>query len=187
VRFAPAWQRLCVRAALALGRCDAAHARLGRMLQRWPGDAHALASRAHLRAQQGQVDLAIADLQRLVERHPQRAAADWYNLGFVLAAAARDDDAAQAFRRAVELDARMDRAWYGLGLVLIRLQRLDEAAVALQRNTELQPMSPYGWYQLAHVHAHSARQGEVRGIIRRLMGFEPAVARQLMRETGLAP
>lgn len=180
-------QRLGVRVALALGRHDVALARLDALLERWPDDAHALASRGHLRAQRGQAALAIADLQRLVERHPTRAAADWFNLGFVLDLARNDDAAAHAFRRAVELDARLDRAWYGLALVLIRQQRLDEAAVALERNTALQPMSPHGWYELARLHVQCARADHARGIIRRLMGFEPAVARQLMRETGLAP
>ena len=32
-----------------------------------------------------------------------------------------------AFRRAVALDPKLDRAWYGLGLMLIRLRRYDEA------------------------------------------------------------
>jgi tetratricopeptide (TPR) repeat protein len=181
------WQRWCVRAALAVGRHDRALARLDTLLERWPDCAPALASRGHLRAQRGQFALSIADLRRLVELHPARAAADWFNLGFVLDAARHDDDAACAFRRAVELDARLDRAWYGLALVLIRQQRFDEAAAALERNTALQPMSPYGWYQLAHLHARCARADHARDIIRRLMGFEPAVARRLMRETGLAP
>ena len=56
---------------------------------------------------------------------------------------------------------------------------------ALQRNTELQPMSPYGWYQLARVHVDRQEPEEARNIIRRLKGFEPKVAAQLERETGL--
>jgi predicted Zn-dependent protease len=72
-----------------------------------------------------------------------------------------------------------------MGLVLIRLQRLDEAVEALKRNTELQPMSPYGWYQLARVHVDSKRPDEAAKIIRHLKGFEPKVAAQLERETGL--
>ena len=80
---------------------------------------------------------------------------------------------------------RLDRAWYGLGLVLIRLQRYDEAIVALKKNTELQPMSPYGWYQLARVRFDRQEPEETRKIIRHLKGFEPKVAAQLERETGL--
>ena len=83
------------------------------------------------------------------------------------------------------LDPKLDRAWYGLGLVLIRLQRPDEAVAALKQNTKLQPMSPYGWYQLARVHVDRREPEEARKIIRHLKGFEPKVAAQLERETGL--
>jgi len=79
----------------------------------------------------------------------------------------------------------MDRAWYGLALVLIRQQRFDEAVEALKKNTELQPMSPFGWYQLARVHVDRQRPDEAMKIIRHLKGFEPKVAAQLERETGL--
>jgi hypothetical protein len=55
----------------------------------------------------------------------------------------------------------------------------------LKRNTELQPMSPYGWYQLARVHVDRHNPEEAVKIIRHLKGFEPKVAAQLERETGL--
>jgi Tfp pilus assembly protein PilF len=58
---------------------------------------------------------------------------------------------------------------------------------ALKRNTELQPMSPYGWYQLARVQIDRQEPEEARKIIRHLKGFEPKVADQLVRETGLNP
>ncbi len=47
-------------------------------------------------------------------------------------------------------------------------------------------MSPYGWYQLARVHFDRQEPEETRKIIRHLKGFEPKVAAQLERETGLA-
>ena len=103
----------------------------------------------------------------------------------MLEAAGRWDEALAAFRRATELSPKLDRAWYGLGLVLIRLQRYDEAVAALKRNTELQPMSPYGWYQLARVHSIATSPTRRVKIIRHLKGFEPKVAAQLERETGL--
>ena len=80
----------------------------------------------------------------------------------------------------------MDRAWYGLGLVLVRMGRLPEALAALKRNTQLQPMSPFGWYQLARVHVDLAQPEQARAVIRHLKGFEPKVAAQLERETGLS-
>ena len=46
-------------------------------------------------------------------------------------------------------------------------------------------MSPYGWYQLARVHVDRREPDEAVKIIRHLKGFEPKVAAQLERETGL--
>jgi tetratricopeptide (TPR) repeat protein len=145
-----------------------------------------LSSRSHLHAQAGRRAAAIADAQALVAAHPTRSAADWFNLAFLLEAEMRLDEAEPCFRRAVELDDKLDRAWYGLGLTLIRLGRHDEAVKALERNTKLQPMSPYGWYQLARVHFDRQKPDEARKIIQHLKGFEPKVAAQLERETGLA-
>ncbi len=182
------WRRkLRAIAWLLLGRREAAEAVFSEMLALWPHDAYALASRAHVRAQLGRRDDAVADAQALVEAHPERSAADWFNLAFLLEEAGRYEEAEPCFRRATALDPKLDRAWYGLGLILIRLQRLDEAAAALKRTTELQPMSPYGWYQLARVHMDRHEPDKTRRIIAHLKGFEPKVAAQLERETGLVP
>jgi tetratricopeptide (TPR) repeat protein len=169
---------------LVLGRQQSAAALFDQMLKRWPDDTYALASRAHLQAQGGQLGAALADSRRLVALRSDHAAT-WFNHGYMLEAAALLDEAEAAFRRATELGPQLDRAWYGLGLVLIRLQRYDEAAAALRRNTELQPMSPYGWYQLARVHVDRHEPDEAVKIIRHLKGFDPKVAAQLERETGL--
>lgn len=185
-RFAYQWARLRAIGWLLLNRHAQAEAVFDEMLARWPQDAYALASRSHARAQLGRRDDAIADLQALVDAQPSRSAGDWFNLAFLLEEGARYDDAEAAFRRALALDPKLDRAWYGLGLTLIRLQRPDDALAALKKNTELQPMSPYGWYQLARLQFDRQEPEETRKIIRHLKGFEPKVAKQLERETGLA-
>ena len=169
---------------LVLGQPDRAIKLFDDILQRWPEDAYALASRAHLHGQAGRLTAALADSERLV-RQAQANAHMWFNHGYLLEMAERWDEALAAFAKATELSPKLDRAWYGQGLVLIRLQRYDEAVVALKRNTELQPMSPYGWYQLARVHVDRHDPDEAVKIIRHLKGFEPKVAAQLERETGL--
>jgi len=179
------WFKVSAMGWLVVGRVKAAEAIFELMLQRWPQDAYALASRSHVRAQLGRRDEAIADLQTLVAAQPERSSAYWFNLAYLLEEAGRYAEAEPAFRRSLALDAKADRAWYGLGLVLIRLQRYDEAVAALKKNTELQPMSPYGWYQLARVRFDRQETEETRKIIRHLKGFEPKVAAQLERETGL--
>ena len=55
----------------------------------------------------------------------------------------------------------------------------------LRKNTKLQPMSPYGWYQLARVQHELGRTSETQKVLDHLARFEPKVARQLERETGL--
>ncbi len=177
--------KLAAMAWLVIGRTDPARAIFDRMLAQWPDDGYALSSRAHLSAQQGRRDAGVADLQRLVAAQPEARAAYWFNLAYLLEELGRYAEAEPAFRRALRLDPRLDRAWYGLALVLIRLRRPDEAVAALKKNTELQPMSPYGWYQLARVQFDRQEPDEALKIIRHLKGFEPKVAAQLERETGL--
>ena len=178
------WCKLRVMALLVLGRERAALTNFNAMLRRWPDDTYALASRAHLLAEAGQLESALADSRRLTLLRAEHATT-WFNHGFMLEASGQWDESLTAFRRATELGPELDRAWYGLGLVLIRLQRYDEAVQALKRNTELQPMSPYGWYQLARVHVDRQEPEAAVKIIRHLQGFEPKVAEQLQRETGL--
>ncbi len=170
---------------LVFGRRARALEAFTEMLRLRPGDAYALASRAHLYAQMGRNDAALADAAELTQAHPRRSAADWFNFAYLLEQSQRLDEAEHAFRRALDLDPKLDRAWYGLGLALIRQRRFDEAIAALKRNTELQPMSPYGWYQLARVHMDLHDPDAARKIIVHLKGFEPKVAAQLERETGL--
>jgi tetratricopeptide (TPR) repeat protein len=176
--------KLRVMAELAFNRREQAISTVDRMLARQPDDAEALAIRAHTLAKMGRKAAAIQDLRRLLDVHPDLSAAHWFNLGFLLEEQGDMEGAEAAFRRAVAMDPRLDRAWYGLGLVLIRQRRFDEAAEALERNTKLQPMSPYGWYQLARVNMDRHRPEEARRIVRHLKNFEPKVAAQLEREIG---
>jgi predicted Zn-dependent protease len=184
--WARAWLKLRAQAWLVVGGARGAENTFDAMLAHWPDDAYALASRSHLRAQRGATELALDDAERLVALHPHRSAADWFNLAFLRDSVQRIDAAEAAFRRALAIDPKLDRAWYGLALTLIRQGRLDEAVAALKRNTELQPMSPFGWYQLARVHAERSEPDKARHVIAHLKKFEPKVAAQLERETGLA-
>ncbi len=180
------WLKWRAMLALVFGRRALAMVCFDELLRRFPGDAYALASRSHVLAQAGRHEEALVDARALVQHHPQRSAGDWFNCAFLLEATDLFDEAEGAFRRALEIDPKLDRAWYGLGLVLIRQRRFDEAVAALKRNTELQPMSPYGWYQLARAQVDRQQPEEARKIIRHLKKFEPKVAEQLERETGLA-
>jgi predicted Zn-dependent protease len=170
---------------LVFSKQQAALEKFDQMLVLRPGDRYALASRAHVLAQEGDKHGAIAALRLLTERYPDNAAA-WFNLAYMLEDIDGHADAEPAFRRALDIEPKMDRAWYGLALLLIRDRRFDEAVQALKKNTELQPMSPFGWYQLARVHVDRQDPDEAVKVIRHLKRFEPKVAAQLERETGLS-
>jgi predicted Zn-dependent protease len=174
---------------LSVGKRADALPRFERMLQLRPTDRYALASRAHLLAEVNKFAEAITSLQqltRLAGSVPQEAAA-WFNLGFVQQQAGCHDDAGLAFEQALARDPRMDRAWYGLALVLMEQGQFHDAAKALKKNTALQPLSPYGWYRLAQVRLALGQPDKARKVIAHLRQFEPKVAAQLERETGLHP
>ena len=96
-----------------------------------------------------------------------------------------DDAAIAAFDLALLHNPKHDRAAYGKALSLISTKRGEEAVAPLQLNTRLQPMSPYGWYQLARVQFDRGKADKAQSIIDHLATFEPKVAAQLARETGL--
>ncbi len=171
------WSTLLKRDAMALEyRARIALAR--------PDDPKAMASLAHLKAQQGGRPEALALLERSLAVDPDNAGV-WYNHGYLLQESQRHEEAIASFDRALALNPKLDLALYGKALSLIKAGRLAEAIPPLRRNTELQPLSPFGFYQLAHVYHRLERPDDVAKIIRRVQGFEPQVARQLERETGV--
>lgn len=178
------WLKVQARGLLLANRPAAALRRFDAMLRCVPHDRYALASRAHVLVHTGDVSAGVQVLHALTANHPGDAVA-WFNLAYLLETHGDAEQAEHAFRRALAVDGTLDRAWYGLALLLIRALRLDEAVAALECNTRLQPMSPYGWYQLARVQLARHQPDETRRIMRHLQGFEPKVAAQLERETGL--
>ena len=127
---------------------------------------------------------ALGFFERALVLTPANANAH-FNVGFVFEELGRSHEAEHAFRMAIQIDEKMDRAWYGLGLVLVRQRRFEESLEAFKRNTELQSMSPFAWYQMARVHMEMGEPDRALEVMRHLNGFEPKVAAQLERETGL--
>lgn len=180
-RFIQIWR---AKIFLFLGLRGAAKAVFLELLERSPDDVLALNSLAYDALQARHPAVALDYYARVMAMQPQVSNAH-FNHAFVAEQLGQLEAAERGFRAAIQIEEKMDRAWYGLGLVLVRLGRLDEALVALQRNTKLQPMSPFGWYQIARLHVDLQQPEEARAVIRHLKGFEPKVAAQLERETGL--
>lgn len=154
------------------------------LLQRAPNDVLTLNSLGYAELQSGHPAQAHPYFEKVALLAPA-ASNSHFNLAFVNEELGRLDEAEAGFKAAIVIEEKMDRAWYGLGLVHVRQGRLPEALTALQRNTKLQPMSPFGWYQMARVHVELKQPEEAQAVIRHLKNFEPKIAAQLERETGL--
>jgi len=178
------WLRLQARALLVLGMRNKAYAVFEDILEINPQDVLALNSLGFKALNDRRLVQALGFFEHALLLTPNLANAH-FNVGFVCEALGRSHPAELAFRKAIANDEKMDRAWYGLGLVLVRQQRFAESLEAFKRNTELQSMSPYAWYQMARVHVEMRAPEKALKVMRHLNGFEPKVAAQLERETGL--
>ena len=178
------WLRFKAKTLLVLGLRAKARDVFQDILSINPLDVLALNSLAYDELNHRRLVPALDFYERALAQTPANANAH-FNVGFVCEELGRSQEAENAFRAALRIDEKLDRAWYGLGLVLVRQQRLEESLVAFKRNTELQSMSPYAWYQMARVHMELGQADEALAVMRHLNGFEPKVAAQLERETGL--
>ena len=156
----------------------------GRALAAAPDDPGIVASMGFELLQAGRRREALAAFDRVVRSRPDWAEVQ-FGRGMLLQERNDHESALAAFDAALAANPDHDRALYGKALSLIALQRRDEAVAPLERNTQLQPMSPYGWYQLARVQFDRGKPEKTRAIIDHLATFEPKVAAQLARETGL--
>jgi tetratricopeptide (TPR) repeat protein len=172
------------KAFLVFGLRAKAHDVFQEILSINPVDTLALNSLGYEELSNSRLIQALSYFERALVQTPNNANAH-FNVGFVCEELGRSQDAEIAFKAALELDEKLDRAWYGLGLVLVRQRRLEESLAAFKRNTELQSMSPFAWYQMARVHMELGQPEQALEVMRHLKGFEPKVAAQLERETGL--
>ena len=177
--------RLKAKALLVLGLRSSARAVFEEIATLFPSDVLALNSLGYEALNTGDLQTALTYFEKTVQLTPASTHAH-FNHGFVLEALGRSEQAERAFRQSLHLDDKMDRAWYGLGLALVRQRRFVESIEAFKRNTTLQSMSPFAWYQMARVYMEMNQPDEALTVMRHLNGFEPKVAAQLERETGLS-
>ena len=170
--------------ALVLGLKAAARRAQERILAADPDDARALMSVGFMLAQEDRFREALARFDRAASAAPGDFTAH-YNRAYLMQKLNDHEAALDAFARALAIEPDNDLALYGQALSLISLRRLDEAVAPLEKNTKLQPMSPYGWYQLGRVQFERGKPEKTQSIIDHLATFEPKIAAQLARETGL--
>lgn len=106
----------------------------------------------------------------------------WFNLGFIREQLGRKEQAIEAFREAVALNPKLDRAWYGMGLVHAALGDHAQAAEALQRAAELQPMNGHAWYALGMAYHHTHQPDKVKEVALHMLRFDPILTKRLIQE-----
>jgi tetratricopeptide (TPR) repeat protein len=178
------WLKFKAKTLLVFGLRAKAHDTFQEILDINPSVVLALNSLGYEKLNNRHLVQALSYFERALVQTPNIANAH-FNVGFVCEELGRSQDAEVAFKAALQLDEKFDRAWYGLGLVLVRQRKLEESLEAFKRNTQLQSMSPFAWYQMARVHMELNQPDEALAVMRHLKGFEPKVAAQLERETGL--
>ncbi len=146
-----------------------------------PGDARVHRALGFLHGEARQWDAAETHLLRALALEPD--AVTWFNLGWLRDQQGRREDAIAAFREAVALDARLDRAWYGLGLALAALGRHGEAVAALEKAAALEPRNPHVWYALGMAQHHAHAPEKVEAVARHLLRFHPLVCKRLIQDT----
>lgn len=149
-----------------------------------PRDPQPYTVAAHCKAELNRPQEAEVLLRKSLEVDPKFSAA-WFNLGFLLQKREDHEQALSCFDACIRVDEKMDRAHYGRALSLIALNRQEEAKAELQRTIDLQPMSPYGYYQLASLHHRLGDDKSCIKLVRKLHQFEPQLAVQLQKETGV--
>jgi tetratricopeptide (TPR) repeat protein len=96
----------------------------------------------------GRNEEAAQAYQQAVNAKPE-VAANYNNLGNVLARAGKIDEARAAYMKNAELDpANAATAWRNFGISLYNANRLGDAVEPLQKSAELDPKNPQTWYLL---------------------------------------
>lgn len=119
------------------GDLDRAEPIYERVLRQHPERLEVLNWLGILRHQRGDLEGALALMQRLVEQAPQSDGV-WNNIGNVLLALARDEQAAAAFTRSIELQ-ESPQVWSNLARAWRRRGALEQSERACRRALELAP------------------------------------------------
>ena len=113
----------------------------GWFVQNKPFDAQARVDMARIYRQNGEVDLAIAELERAAELAPTSQEPK-LELGTALIEASRSDEAIEVFEQIATDNPRDPRAHAGIGAAFVHEQRYEDAVSPLEKAAALDPKQP---------------------------------------------
>jgi tetratricopeptide (TPR) repeat protein len=165
-----------------LGRPDAAVQAYAAALGANPDFAQAARCLGYLHAGRREYARAEDYFLRALQLKPD--AGTWFNLAFIRDQQGLKPQAIEAFKEAVRLDPKLDRAWYGLGLAEASLGHHEAAVAALEHAAQLEPRNPHVWYALGMAQHHCHAPDKLAAVARHLARFDPRMTRHLIQETG---
>jgi tetratricopeptide (TPR) repeat protein len=119
---------------------------------------------AYLKAQQGDYDGALADLDKAIKRDPNSTLA-YYNRGTVRLAQEDYAGAIAAFDKAISLKANDEVTYNNRGLAYEKKGKLDEAIADYQGAIYIEPGYAAAWYHWARV---LGKKGDKKGMYEKL-------------------
>lgn len=140
------------------------------------GRAHALAGRPRE---------AVRCYLESLRVYPEQPAA-WINLAAAYQGLRSPAEAEQALLQAVRLSPANSMAWRNLGVVRAGTGRFQEAAEAFRAGLSNAPSEPELLFRLGLVELELGNRLEAQGLLERLQGLEPRLARELSLAMGNA-
>jgi len=145
-------------------RLALAEAAADRALTLDPALPAAIVARARILRSTGQQETSIAELRRVLARHPKPAEA-YQELADSYEEVGQTQEAEEAWRMAVGLDERSWNSWMGLGRLLVQRGERDSAEQALLKARELAPSRITG--PSIELATFALQTGDVEGAIER--------------------
>lgn len=137
-----------------------------------PAERHALAEPWRQRAHAGELEGAeLAYRHALLEEGPDPELC--FNLGNVLLAMGRHEQAIERFRQAVEMDTDYPEAWKNLGSAMEELNQMPEAIDAYRRAIALNPQYGDPYHNLADLLDQAGQVQEAQRLWRVYYGWSP--------------
>ena len=150
-----------------------------------PGYADAWRALGFLLGQLGRAEHAIGCLVQAL-RIDSGDDVSRFNLAFMLHQSGRAAEAVAEFEQVIRTSPNNDRAWYGLGLCRDALGDAPGALAAVKEAARLQYFNPHAAYHLVRLLKALGEHDQARAEYQRLKSFDPKVAEQVSRDTGVA-
>jgi tetratricopeptide (TPR) repeat protein len=120
----------------------------------------------------GRAEDALSRLKRVIKRHPQHVAA-LREVGALLLAMERDDEAIDILQRGLALAPMAPELSFELGYALLRRRDCARAKIAFARAVEISPNAPEALFGIAKAHQEVGENEAATAYLRRYLVLRP--------------